>query len=127
MSLRTVVSAALLGLCLSLSFAQAAEPPTTASVQHSLDKIAERKLPEADQKALQQVLEQTLGLLASRDDYDKRLAALKQQLADAIGVSRKTISTVETSRFTPSVVIALQMAHYFEVPVEQIFSFDGFR
>ena len=83
MSLRTVVSAALLGLCLSLSFAQAAEPPTTASVQHSLDKIAERKLPEADQKALQQVLEQTLGLLASRDDYDKRLAALKQQLTDA--------------------------------------------
>lgn len=51
----------------------------------------------------------------------------QQQLADAIGVSRKTISTVETSRFKPSVVIALQMARYFEVPVEQIFSFDGFR
>ncbi|WP_233080994.1 helix-turn-helix transcriptional regulator [Rheinheimera soli] len=51
----------------------------------------------------------------------------QQQLADAIGVSRKTISTVETSRFTPSVVIALQMARYFEVPVEQIFSFEGFR
>jgi putative transcriptional regulator len=51
----------------------------------------------------------------------------QQQLADAIGVSRKTISTVETSRFTPSVVIALQMARYFEVQVEQIFSFDGFR
>lgn len=51
----------------------------------------------------------------------------QQQLADAIGVSRKTISTVETSRFTPSVVIALQMARYFDVPVEQIFSFDGFR
>jgi len=51
----------------------------------------------------------------------------QQQLADAIGVSRKTISTVETSRFTPSVVIALQMARYFEVPVEQIFSFDEFR
>ena len=76
MSLRTVVSAALLGLCLSLSFAQAAEPPTTASVQHSLDKIAERKLPEADQKALQQVLEQTLGLLASRDARTERNAAL---------------------------------------------------
>ena len=51
----------------------------------------------------------------------------QQQLADAIGVSRKTISTVETGRFTPSVVIALQMARYFEVPVEQIFSFDEFR
>ncbi len=48
----------------------------------------------------------------------------QQQLADAIGVSRKTISTVETGRFTPSVVIALQLAQYFAVPVEQIFRFD---
>ena len=46
-------------------------------------------------------------------------------LADAIGVSRKTISTVEVGRFTPSVVIALQIARYFQVPVEQIFSLDG--
>jgi putative transcriptional regulator len=45
----------------------------------------------------------------------------QQQLADAIGVSRKTISTVETSRFTPSVVIALKLAIYFSVPVEKIF------
>jgi putative transcriptional regulator len=28
-------------------------------------------------------------------------------------------------RFTPSVVIALQIARYFQVPVEQIFSLDG--
>ncbi|WP_027672440.1 helix-turn-helix transcriptional regulator [Rheinheimera baltica] len=46
----------------------------------------------------------------------------QQELADAIGVSRKTISTVETGRFTPSVVIALKMAQFFQVPVEQIFT-----
>ena len=46
------------------------------------------------------------------------------ELADAIGVSRKTISTIEVGRFTPSVVIALQIARYFKVPVEQIFSLD---
>ncbi|OYW94587.1 MAG: transcriptional regulator [Alishewanella sp. 32-51-5] len=51
----------------------------------------------------------------------------QQQLADAIGVSRKTISTVETSRFTPSVLIALQLARYFAVPVEQVFSLDQFH
>lgn len=83
MSLRTLVGAALIGLCLSLSTAFAAEPPTTESVQQSLDKIAERKLPEADQKALQQVLEQTLAFLANKADYEKRLGALKQQLLDA--------------------------------------------
>lgn len=51
----------------------------------------------------------------------------QQQLADAIGVSRKTISTVETSRFTPSVLIALQLARYFAIPVEQIFNLDKFN
>ncbi|BCO18431.1 MULTISPECIES: helix-turn-helix transcriptional regulator [unclassified Alteromonas] len=45
----------------------------------------------------------------------------QQELADAIGVSRKTISTVETGRFTPSVVIALKIAKYFDVPVEHMF------
>ena len=48
----------------------------------------------------------------------------QQELADAIGVSRKTVSTVETGRFTPSVVIALKMAQYFEVPVERIFELE---
>ena len=46
----------------------------------------------------------------------------QQELADAIGVSRKTISTVETGRFTTSVVIALKIAAHFEVPVEQVFA-----
>lgn len=44
------------------------------------------------------------------------------ELASAINVSRKTISTIEVGRFTPSVVIALKLARYFDVPVEEIFS-----
>jgi len=89
MSLRIYVCAALLGLCLSLSFAWAAEPPTSASIQSSLDKIAERKLPEAEQKALQQVLEQTLTFLGTKEDSEKKLAALKQQLSDAPNQTRE--------------------------------------
>ena len=49
----------------------------------------------------------------------------QQQLADDIQVSRKTISTVETGRFTPSVVIALRLAERFNVSVEEIFNLDG--
>lgn len=44
------------------------------------------------------------------------------ELADAIGVSRKTISTIEVGRFVPSTVIALKIARYFNAPVEEIFS-----
>jgi len=61
-------------------------------------------------------------------ELDNSLAKLRskkklsqQDLARAIGVSRKTISTVETARFTPSVVIALKLAAYFELAVEDIF------
>lgn len=43
-------------------------------------------------------------------------------LAEKIGVSRKTISTIEVGRFIPSTVIALKIAKYFEVPVEELFS-----
>ncbi len=63
------------------------------------------------------------------EDLDNHINKLRfqhkisqQELADAIGVSRKTISTVETGRFTPSVVIALKIAEYFAIPVEQVFA-----
>ena len=48
----------------------------------------------------------------------------QQELAAAIGVSRKTISTIETGRFTPSVQIALSIAAYFNVPVEVLFQLE---
>jgi len=46
----------------------------------------------------------------------------QSDLAEAIDVSRKTISTIEVGRFVPSTVIALKIARYFEVPVEAVFS-----
>jgi putative transcriptional regulator len=42
-------------------------------------------------------------------------------LAERIGVSRKTISTIEVGRFVPSTVIALLIAEHFGVPVEEVF------
>ena len=42
-------------------------------------------------------------------------------LADAIGVSRKTISTIEVGRFIPSTIIALQIVRYFDANFEDIF------
>ena len=48
----------------------------------------------------------------------------QNDLAKLIGVSRKTISTIEVGRFVPSTVIALLIARQFEVPVEKIFSLE---
>ena len=43
------------------------------------------------------------------------------ELAQIVGVSRKTISTIEVGRFVPSTIIALKIARHFGVPVEDIF------
>lgn len=40
----------------------------------------------------------------------------QEELAIAIGVTRKTINTVETGKFIPSTVLALRIARYFGVP-----------
>lgn len=50
---------------------------------------------------------------------EKRMS--QGDLAEAIGVSRKTISTIEVGRFTPSTVIAMKIARYFGVRVEDVF------
>ena len=44
------------------------------------------------------------------------------QLAERIGVSRKTINTVENGIFVPSTIIALKLAAALGEPVERLFS-----
>ena len=60
-----------------------------------------------------------------------RVAALRTtrgltqaQLATAMNVSRQTINSIETERYTPSLPLAIALARYFELPVEEVFS-DG--
>ena len=49
----------------------------------------------------------------------------QEQLAALVGVSRKTINTVETGRFVPSTVLALKLARALHVRVEDLFSLVG--
>ena len=43
------------------------------------------------------------------------------QLADALGVSRQTINSIENERYTPSLPLAMALARYFGVTVEEVF------
>jgi putative transcriptional regulator len=45
-------------------------------------------------------------------------------LAELVGVSRKTINTVENGIFIPSTLLALKLARALGRPVEEIFSLD---
>ena len=46
----------------------------------------------------------------------------QEELADKVGVSRQTIVAIERGNYTPSVLLALRIAKYFKMPIEDIFS-----
>ena len=50
-----------------------------------------------------------------------RLNLTQAELATLVGVSRKTINTVENGVFIPSTVLALRLARALAVPVESLF------
>ena len=57
---------------------------------------------------------------------DARTAAgwTQAELAERIGVSRKTINTIENGVFVPSTVLALKLARAFDTNVEALFALD---
>ncbi len=50
----------------------------------------------------------------------------RRELAEAVGVHYQTIGYLERGEYSPSLTLALQMAQYFEVPVEVLFSLEPF-
>ncbi len=48
----------------------------------------------------------------------------QQDLAEAVGVSRQTINSVESGKYVPSAVLILKIARHFGKPVESIFQLD---
>jgi len=45
----------------------------------------------------------------------------QRELAEGIGVTRKTINTIETGRFVPSTILSMKIAKYFKTTVEEVF------
>jgi len=46
----------------------------------------------------------------------------QEELASHIGVTRKTINTIETGKFVPSTILAIKLARFFEIKVEELFT-----
>lgn len=45
-------------------------------------------------------------------------------LAKEIGVSRQTIHSIENNKFVPSVLLALKLATFFEIKIDDLFSLE---
>jgi len=49
------------------------------------------------------------------------------ELATELDVSRQTINSIEQERYTPSLPLALGLAHFFGKTVEEVFDANGSR
>jgi putative transcriptional regulator len=51
----------------------------------------------------------------------------QQQLADAVGVSRQSINSIERQRYEPSLALALRFAAVFGLSTDEIFTLEESR
>ncbi len=48
----------------------------------------------------------------------------QEDFAKIMGVSRQTISSLETGRYNPSIFLAHKIAKFFEMSIEEVFIFS---
>ena len=49
----------------------------------------------------------------------------QQQLAEAVGVSRQSINSIERDRYVPSLMLALSFSRVFRCAVDEIFELEN--
>lgn len=45
----------------------------------------------------------------------------QEDLAQALGVSRQTVISLEKGKYNPSLALAFRLARYFALPIEEVF------
>ena len=58
------------------------------------------------------------------EEIRKEKAIKQEDFAKLMGVSRQTISSLETGKYNPSIFLAHKIAKYFEMTIEEVFIFE---
>ena len=58
------------------------------------------------------------------EEIRKSRGIRQEDFAKSLGVSRQTISSLETGRYNPSIFLAYKIARYFEMTIEEVFIFE---
>ena len=58
------------------------------------------------------------------EEIRKERGIRQDEFAKLMGVSRQTISSLETGRYNPSIYLAYKIAKYFGMTIEEVFIFD---
>ena len=57
-------------------------------------------------------------------EYRLKLDLSQQDLANAVGVSRQSINSIERGRYTPSLQLALKFAQHFNCSTDALFELE---
>ena len=58
------------------------------------------------------------------EEIRKERGIRQEEFAKLMGVSRQTISSLETGKYNPSIFLAYKIAKFFEMTIEEVFIFD---
>ena len=58
------------------------------------------------------------------EEIRKEKGIKQEDFAKLMGVSRQTISSLETGKYNPSIFLAYKIAKYFGMTIEEVFIFD---
>ena len=58
------------------------------------------------------------------EEIRKTRGIRQEEFAKALGVSRQTISSLETGRYNPSIQLAFKIARYFGMTIEEVFIYE---
>lgn len=58
------------------------------------------------------------------EDIRKTRGIRQEELANALKVSRQTISSLENGRYNPSIALAYKIARFFGMTIEEVFIFE---
>ena len=58
------------------------------------------------------------------EELRKQRGIRQEELAEKLEVSRQTIGSLERGRYNPSIILAIKIARFFELTVEEIFIYE---
>ena len=58
------------------------------------------------------------------EELRKQHNITQEEFASALKVSRQTVSSLENGRYNPSIILAIKIARFFSMAVEEIFFYE---
>ena len=93
-------------------------------MESRLDNISGRRYSELESK-LYMTLDLTTRVINQVKDLRTSRGWTQEQLAQAAGVSRQSINSIERNRYVPSLELALTFARLFKCSTDEIFHLEN--